>query len=97
MRRTTIERRLSDAHDRLVRARHELAVVNEQLPVVEDVADETRLQALLSETPASARDHDEASRQAAVMRQTRDALVMRIAELEHRQAELLDRLVVGPG
>jgi hypothetical protein len=29
--------------------------------------------------------------------QTRAALVERIAELERRQADLLDRLVVGPG
>ena len=97
MRRTTIERKLSDAHERLVRARHELAVVDEQLPVVEDVADETRLQALVADSPLAAKEHDEASRQALIMRQTRQALVGRIAELEHRQAELLDRLVVGPG
>ncbi len=97
MRRTTIERRLSDAHQQLVRARHELAIVDEQLPVVDDVADDTRLQALVSDTPTAAKEHDEASRQAAVMRQTRDALVARITELEHRQAKLLDRLVVGPG
>jgi hypothetical protein len=31
------------------------------------------------------------------MLQTRQALVQRIADLEHRQDELLDRLVVGPG
>ena len=31
------------------------------------------------------------------MLQSRDALVDRIAELERRQDELLDRLVVGPG
>jgi hypothetical protein len=97
MRRTTIERRLSDAHERLVRARRDLAIVDEQLPVVEDVADETRMRALMAETPAAAKEHDEASRQAAIMRQTREALVSRIAELEGRQAELLDRLVVGPG
>ncbi len=97
MRRTTIERKLSDAHERLVRARQELAVVDEQLPVVEDVADDTRLQALVADSPLAAKEHDEANRQATIMRQTRQALVGRIAELEHRQAELLDRLVVGPG
>jgi hypothetical protein len=97
MRRTTIERRLSDAHDRLVRAREELAVVDEQLRVVDELADDTRLRALVADTPAAAKEHDEASRQAIVMHQTRDMLVQRIAELERRQAELLDRLVVGPG
>jgi hypothetical protein len=97
LRRASIERKLTDAHQRLVRAREELAVVNDQLPVVDDVADDTRLRALVAETPATAKEHDEASRQAAVMHQTRDALVKEIADLERRQAELLDRLGVGPG
>jgi hypothetical protein len=97
MHRTIVERRLRDAHERLVRARSELAVLDEQLMVVNEMADDTRLRALVSETPLAAREHDEASRQATVMIQSRDALVDRIAELERRQDELLDRLVVGPG
>jgi len=88
---------LSDAHDRLVRARGELAVLDEQLVVVNEIADDTRLRALVAETPVAAREHDEASRHAAVMQQSRQALVERIAELERRQDELLDRLVVEPG
>ncbi|MGH9079915.1 MAG: hypothetical protein ACRDYE_07570 [Acidimicrobiales bacterium] len=97
MRRNTIERRLSDAHQRLVRARAELAVVDEQLPVVDEVADDTRLRAMVSETPASAKERDEASRQAGVMHKTRDTLVGRIVDLERRQAQLLDQLAIGPG
>jgi hypothetical protein len=31
------------------------------------------------------------------MLQTRESLIAKIAELEHRQDELLDRLVIGPG
>lgn len=96
MRRPTVERRLSDTHQRLVRARHELVVVDEQLPVADELADDTRLRALTSETPATIRDHQEASRQAGVMHRNRDELVARIAELERRQAELLDRLAVRP-
>ncbi len=94
MRRTTAERRLSDAHERLVRARQQLAVVDEQLGVADELADDTRLRALVSEAPAAVRDHDEASRQAGVMHRTRDELAARISRLEHRQAELLDRLAV---
>ena len=97
MLRTTIERRLSDAHDRLVRARTELSVLDEQLVVVNDIADETRLRALVAETPLASKEYDEANRHATVLAQTRAALVDRIAELERRQADLLDRLVVGPG
>jgi hypothetical protein len=97
MLRTTLERRLSDAHARLVRARTELSVLDEQLVVVNDVADETRLRALVAETPLASKEYDEASRHATVLAQSRTALVDRIAELERRQADLLDRLVVGPG
>ena len=97
MLRTTIERRLSDAHQRLRRARSELAVLDEQLVVVNEIADDTRLRALVAETPVAAKEHDEASRQATAMLRTRQALVEQIAELERRQDDLLERLVVGPG
>src|SRR5271156_1582223 len=95
MHRAIVERRLSDAHDRLVRARAELAVLDEQLTVVNEIADDTRLRALVAETPVAAREHDEATRHATVMLQTRDSLIERIASLELRQSELLNRLVVG--
>jgi hypothetical protein len=97
MHRTTIERRLSDAHDQLVRARAELAVLDEQLLVVDEIADDTRLRALVAETPLATKEYDEARRHAMAMRQNRAALVDRIAELERRQDDLLDRLVVDPG
>ncbi len=97
MHRTMVERRLNDAHQRLVRARNELAVLEEQLMVVSEMADDTRLRALVSETPVAAKEHDEASRHMAVMTQNRQRLLETIAELERRQDELLDRLVVGPG
>jgi hypothetical protein len=97
MHRTIIERRLSDAHQRLVRARSELAVLDEQLVVVNEIADDTRLRALVSETPLASKEHDEASRHATVMLQIRATLLAQIAELEQRQDELLTRLVVGPG
>jgi transposase len=97
MHRTIIERRLKDAHQRLVRARGELAVLDEQLMVVNEMADDTRLRALVAETPVAAKEHDEVSRQASAMLRTRQALVEQIAELERRQDDLLERLVVGPG
>jgi hypothetical protein len=97
MHRTTIERRLNDTHQRLARARSELAVLDEQLVVVTEMADDTRLRALVAETPVAAKEHDEASRQASAMLRSRQALIERIAELERRQDDLLERLVVGPG
>ena len=97
MLRSSVERRLSDAHDRLVRARAELAVLDEQLAVVEEIADDTRLRAMVSETLLASKEYDEANRQATVMRLTRAALAERVVDLERRQDELLDRLVVDPG
>ena len=97
MLRTTIERRLTDAHQRLARARTELAVLDEQLLVVNEMADDTRLRALVAETPVAAKEHDEVSRQASAMLRTRQVLVEQIADLERRQDDLLERLVVGPG
>lgn len=96
MHRSTVERRLKDAHQRLARARSELAVLEEQLVVVSDIADDTRIKAMVAETPVASREHDEASRHAAAMTRTREALLASIAELEQRQSELLDRLVIGP-
>ena len=97
MHRTTIERRLSDAHGQLVRARAELAVIEEQLVVAEEIADDTRLRAMVSETVLASKEYDEANRQAIVMRQMRASLVGRVTDLERRRSELLDRLVVDPG
>jgi chromosome segregation ATPase len=96
MHRSTVERRLNDTHQRLVRARSELTVLDEQLTVVTDIADDTRLKALVAETPVACREHDEASRHAAAMLRSRQDLVESITELERRRDELLDRLVVGP-
>jgi hypothetical protein len=97
MHRAIIERRLRDAHQRLARARTELDLLDEQLIVVNEIADDTRVRALVAETPLASKEHDEATRQAAAMVRNRQVLVERIAELERRQDELLDRLVVGPG
>ena len=97
MLRTTIERRLNDAHRRLMRARGELAVLDEQLEVVNEMADDTRLRALVAETPVAAKDHDEVSRQASAMLRTRQVLAAEITDLERRQDDLLERLVIGPG
>ena len=54
-----------------MRARAELAVLDEQLVVVNEIADDTRLRALVAETPVASKEHDEASRHATVMLQTR--------------------------
>jgi hypothetical protein len=93
MSRARIERRLDDVSARLRRARAELAVVEEQLSVLADHADDAEIRALVSETPLAEREHREARRHADALRRSRAAVVASIAELERAQDDLLGRLI----
>lgn len=95
MQRVLLERRIRDVHSRLVKARQELAVLDEQLAVVRESADEARVRALLSETPLATQEHNEAERHADVMSRARDIVRQTVADLERRQDELL--AAVGTG
>jgi len=96
MPRSLIQRRISEVHERLRRAREELAVVEEQLAVLVDTAEDARIRSLVSETPLATREYQEAQRQADAMARSRASVASSIAELERAQDELLDRLVVEP-
>jgi hypothetical protein len=89
-----VQRRLTDVHQRLVKARQELAVVEEQLLVFDETADDARIRSLVSETPLANHDWNEARRHADAMRRGRDDARARVAELERAQDELLAKLVV---
>jgi hypothetical protein len=89
MHRALLERRIRDVHARLVRAREELAVLDEQLAVVMESADEARVRSLVSETPLAAHEHNEAARHADAMVKARAALHHSVQDLELRQDELL--------
>ena len=93
MPRSLIERRLHDVTGRLKRAREELAVVNEQLAVFAEAADDARIRALVSETPLADREYDEAQKHADAMARSRAALLSTIEDLQRAQDDLLDRLV----
>jgi hypothetical protein len=95
MHRALLERRIRDVHARLVRAREELAVLDEQLAVVMETADEARVRALVSETPLAIHEHSEASRHADAMVKARAALAVTVADLERRQDELLASVASG--
>jgi hypothetical protein len=95
MHRALLERRISDTHARLVRARGELAVLDEQLTVVLESADEARVRALVSETPLATHEHGEAARHADAMVRAREALQKTVADLERRQDELLAAVTSG--
>lgn len=88
-----MERRLSEVGQRLRALREELRVVDEQLAHLAGEADDTRLRALVSETPLADREYRDAQRHADAMARRRSEVLTAIAGLEQRQDELLDRLL----
>jgi hypothetical protein len=92
MQRLLLERRLRDVHANLLRAREQLAVLDEQLATWSDAADEARIRSLVSETPLATHDYGEVKRHADAMARARVVLVADVADLERRQDELLSRV-----
>jgi hypothetical protein len=95
MSREAVERRLIELAQRLKGLRDELAVADEQLAHFADIADDTRIRSLVSETPVADREHQQAERHATAMRRHREEVAAEIARLEVRQDELLDQLLGG--
>jgi hypothetical protein len=94
MSRSLVERRLVDVSSRLKKAREELSVLDEQLAVLVDAADDARLRALVSETPLADRESREAQKHA--MARSRAAVLASISELESSLDRLLDQLTLTP-
>ena len=94
MSRRLIERRLTEVHRRLRRARDELAVIDEQFAALADAAADSQIRALVSETPLAEVEHRDAQRHADAMAHSRAAVVESISKLEQAQDDLLSRLEV---
>ena len=77
---------------RLTQLRADLSLADEQLAHFAEESDDTRLRALMSETPLSEHEHREAERSTTAMARHRDDLVERIAKLEAEQDALLDKM-----
>jgi pimeloyl-ACP methyl ester carboxylesterase len=60
-----------------------------------DLADDSRLRALVSETPVAEREFQEAERHASAMRRHRAEVAEEIDQIEARQDQLLDQLLSG--
>lgn len=97
MSRWLVEKRLSQAAERLKLLRQDLGVAEEQISHLADVADDARMRALVSETPLADREHHEARRHLDAMVRHRRETLEAIAELERTQDELLDRLIKEAG
>lgn len=92
MRRFLVERQLRSLSERLRSLRDELGVIDEHLASLADEADDSRLRALVSETPIAEREHRDAQRHADAVARRRREVQAGIARLEERQDELLDQL-----
>jgi hypothetical protein len=87
-----IERRLRLVGRRLASLREELTITDEQLGHLADITDDSRIRAMVSETPLADEEHREAERTSSAMARHRVDLVETIARLEAEQDELLDKL-----
>ncbi|HYA44577.1 MAG TPA: hypothetical protein VED59_03155 [Acidimicrobiales bacterium] len=92
MARYLVERKLLEVSKRLRRARDELAVADEQLGALNEVADEARIKSLVAETPLAAREYHEARGHADAMSAARQSLAATVRRLEAELDELLNKL-----
>jgi hypothetical protein len=90
-----VERRLRVLARRLTKLRGELAVADEQLAHLSDIADDTRIRSLVSETPLADVEHRDAERTSTAMARHREELAAQIARLEAEQDELLDQMLAA--
>ena len=87
-----LQRRLSQASNRIRELREELRIVQDQLSYLTDEADDLSLRAMVSETPTASFEYREAKKNAEAMVKHRDGLVAEIAVLEQKINDYLDRM-----
>ena len=91
MSKAAVEKKLADVAAKLDRARQELSIIDEQLAVMVDEADDLRIRALVAETPLANKEHAEAHRHAQAMQASRDHVAASIEDLLRRRDDLLDQ------
>ena len=87
-----LERRLRVIGRRLTSLREELTLADEQLAHLADLTDDSRIRAMVSETPLADVEHRDAERTSSAMARHRIDLVESIQRLEREQDDLLDKL-----
>ncbi len=88
MRQAVVERRLFDLSARLAKAREELAVLDEQLEVFDDMASQAQVSSVVRDDRAL---YAEARRHLEAMRKAREMLCGSIARMEAKQERLIAR------
>lgn len=87
-----LERRLRVVGRRLASLREELRLADEQLAHLADITDDSRIRAMVSETPLADVEHREAERTSSAMARHRVDLIASIRRFEDEQDDLLDKL-----
>ena len=90
------QERLAVLSAEIAEARTSLRIVEEQLAFVEEVAEDARIRALVSETPLADREYREAREDLERMRRSHAEAVERIEELRAEQDRLLERFLDEP-
>ena len=88
----SVEAKLRKVGAELRRTRDELAVIDEQIPYLDDDADDLATRAVVSDDRSYGPEARRAGEHADAHRRQRLRLIQRIADLEREQDELLDRM-----
>ena len=84
--------RLSALSTEIAEEQTQLRILEEQVVFQQEVAEEARIRALVSETPLADREQREASDDLARLTRSRDEAAARVAELRAQQDALLERM-----
>ncbi|HVF52760.1 MAG TPA: hypothetical protein VNC78_04035 [Actinomycetota bacterium] len=90
-----LEKNFQQVRERLIKAREELRIVEEQLLYQMDVLEEAKTRMLVAETPLADRDYRVAREDHDRLQKQRDEASAVITELQAEQDRLLDRLLAS--
>ena len=88
-----ISERLSALSGELAEEQTQLRILEEQVTFQQEVAEEARIRALVSETPLADREARVAADDLARMVRSRDEALQRLADLRAEQDRLLERML----
>jgi hypothetical protein len=88
-----ISDRLSALSGEIAEEQTQLRILEEQVTFQQEVAEEARIRALVSETPLADRESREAGDDLARLMRSRDDVLRRVADLRAEQDSLLERML----
>ena len=87
-----VERRLRGLTDSVRRATEEIALLDEQLDQVREEAEDSRIRALVAETPLADHENFHAQRSADTLIKARASVAAKLESMRAEQDRLLDEL-----